>query len=126
MARRSAGAARLVWAVTAILLLACACAPGAVIVADTIAARRAFPLLASFETVRELARWDVSGCRIAREPNYATSGRYAGKLVVDESPGNYSGMFLAEPPPEPGGLPLAAPPPPPPPMPPFPALSALQ
>ena len=79
--------------VTAVALLTTAAVcPLVLILADRAAARRDFPLLASFESRAELGRWSVRGCRVSRVSKHATDGKFALKIEV-ENPDNYPGLF---------------------------------
>ncbi|MBN1270293.1 MAG: hypothetical protein JXB04_11950 [Kiritimatiellae bacterium] len=86
---------RTLLAVGALLLLCLAALPPATVVLDRRAARRSFPLLASFESNAELGRWIFQGCRAWRTTEHATLGRYALEIEVgDGDP--YPGLFLAD------------------------------
>lgn len=69
-------------------------APAVIYAADGWRARRDFPLLASFESRRELGRWRVRGVTAARSLEHATHGRQS--LVITSGAAPYAGLFLAE------------------------------
>ncbi len=69
--------------------------PFVLIISDRQVAGREFPVLASFESHREMGRWNVSQCRAARVPEHSTHGRFAMKIVADH-PAEYPGVSLCE------------------------------
>jgi VanZ family protein len=84
--------ARALLVATALLLAVAAVFPLILIHWDRQAARRDFPLLASFESHAELGRWSVNGCKVSRVPDHTTHGHWALKIEV-ENPDNYPGLF---------------------------------
>jgi hypothetical protein len=90
--RSRATATRVLLASMALLLALAAVLPLILFIRDRQAARRAFPMLASFESHTELSRWSVNGCKVARVPDRATHGNWALKIEV-ENPDNYPGLF---------------------------------
>ncbi len=79
----------------ALALAFAAVLPLVLIRCDRQAARRAFPLLASFESRAEIGRWSVNGCRVSRTRERATHGNWTLKIEV-EKPDNYPGIFLTD------------------------------
>jgi hypothetical protein len=76
------------------VLLAVGCmVPAAGVLVDRWAASRDFPLLASFESVWEMGRWETRGCRLARSRDHVTHGRYALEAMVFD-PVDYPGVTL--------------------------------
>ncbi len=92
---RRAWIVRLVCGASALALASAAVLPLILIRCDRQAARRAFPLLASFESRAEIGRWSVNGCRISRTRERATHGKWTLKIEV-ENPDNYPGIFLTD------------------------------
>lgn len=80
----------LVWVV--LLLVIGSAWPALLIEWDRLGASRDFPRLASFESRTELGRWSVNGCKISRTTEYASNGRWALKIEV-ENPVGYPGLF---------------------------------
>ena len=78
-----------------LLLAFAAVFPLILITRDRQAARRDFPLLASFESNTELSRWSGNGCGVSRVPDHTTHGQWALKIEV-EKPDNYPGLFESD------------------------------
>ncbi len=72
-----------------------ALAPTAAVLKDQRDARAAFPVLGSFETPLETARWTANVCRLSRVKDHATDGRFALEMAVIEE-GAYPGAFLMD------------------------------
>ena len=87
--------ARVLLVAISLLLAVAAVFPLIIIILDRQAARRDFPLLASFESRTELGRWSVNGCRVSRVPDHTTHGQWALKIEV-ENPDNYPGLFESD------------------------------
>jgi hypothetical protein len=80
----------------ATILFLIAMAPLVLIVADRYSAKRAFPLVDSFERITEPGRWQPEGCTIAQVKEHATDGEYSLMLKVDESGTPYPSIFLTD------------------------------
>ena len=95
MGLRTASAQARRWLVgTAALLLVASAMPLALMLADQFSARRAFPLIDSFERPVETSRWRNDGCLLERVEEHATHGRYSLRLSVPEYLGETPGAFL--------------------------------
>ena len=95
--RNSVPVAWLAWPcrVAGMALIAVALSPFVPIGMDAFAATRQFPTLASFESRRELGRWQVNACEITRVRNHATAGEFALRVDVPRAV-EYPGIFLQE------------------------------
>ena len=93
---RAEGRIRLGGALAVLIAFACiAGGPLALILRDQQMARRAFPVLASFERTVELDRWVFRGAVASMVPAGASHGRRA--LRVEFEPGTaYPGLFMTE------------------------------
>ena len=78
------------------LLLLASSLPLGLMVADQCSARRAFPLLDSFERPVESSRWKSDGFLLDQVEEHATEGRYALRLIVPETVGGTPGAYLSD------------------------------
>ena len=63
---------------------------------DTVQAEIEFPLIADFETHREVFRWESSDAVFIRSKQHATSGHFSGNITLRE--GRYPGVSIELPP----------------------------
>lgn len=98
MARAARGRRRVGPLLAGAVLLLVALAPAALHVWDRLAARRAFPLLASLEGPLELERFTSHGATLSRDASWQAHGRYS--LRVDLAPGPWPGVVLRGMPPD--------------------------
>ena len=95
MGLRTASARTRRWlVVTAGLLLLASALPLALMLADQYFARRAFPLIDSFERPVESSRWKSDGCLLQQVEEHATHGRYALRFSIPGDGGTAPGAFL--------------------------------
>lgn len=81
--------------VTAGLLLIVSLLPLLFMLADRFSARRAFPLIDSFERPVEVGRWVAQGCTLVQTTDHATLGRFAMRFEVTSND-EYPSAFLAD------------------------------
>lgn len=86
---------RLGGAAVAILLLLGASVPVTGVLLDRWMAKRAFPLLASFRTPLETARWTASGSVLERSGEHAALGDYALAVTLRKDE-EYPGLFMTD------------------------------
>ena len=94
---RAAGSCRaraVGWLAVAAGLVAWPVAEVAPCLIDAAEAHRAFPVLASFETDRELLRWEWHQAELARVPDPDRPGGWAGRLDLLPGPEPYPGAGL--------------------------------
>ena len=83
----------------ALVLVGLSCLPVCRIVLDRMEARNRMPLLAGFETARELGRWETSGGSLTRSRAHATGGQWSGRFEIT-GPDPYPGLTLRDAPPD--------------------------
>lgn len=81
---------------TAVILLLVSVLPLLMMLGDRWSARRAFPVIDSFERPVELGRWVTEGCVISQSTDHVTHGRYALRLEVTPGAERYPSAFIAD------------------------------
>ena len=81
---------------TAVVLLLLSVLPLMLILGDQWSARRAFPVIDSFERPVELGRWVVEGCLVSQSPDHVTHGKSSMRLEVIPSEERYPSAFLGD------------------------------
>lgn len=81
---------------TAGILLLVSVLPLLLMLGDSWSARRAFPVIDSFERPVELGRWVAEGCTISQSADHVTHGDYAMRLEVIPTEERYPSAFVAD------------------------------
>ena len=87
---------RFIFAAVTIILCVFAVRPLVLIAIDEIQKKESFPVIASFETKRELKRWEGGNNDLRLSQEHVKDGQYS--LRVALAPGKYSGIHIAHPP----------------------------
>ena len=87
---------RLIFLVVSVIIVAFLAYPVVVLTIDEIQIKTSFPVIASFETEREMKRWNTGNNELSLSEEYVNEGKYS--LRVALSPGRFSGISMTRPP----------------------------
>ena len=87
---------QLIFIIVTILIFTFIIRPLVLLVIDEVQIRRSFPVIGSFETKREIKRWNGGNNELSLSQKHADHGKYS--LRVTLYPAKYSGIHIAHPP----------------------------